>query len=94
MNRRRAGKLKLDILEAGCKDKLEVITRICVERGIPLANVCFIGDDINDIEAVKAVGYGCCPMNAISEVKDVADYITKAKGGEGVIREVVGQIIR
>lgn len=93
LNRRRAEKLKLDILEAGCKDKLKAITRICNERGISLTNVCYIGDDINDIETIKSVGYGCCPGDAMPEVKEVARYITKKKGGEGVIREVVGQII-
>lgn len=94
LNKRRAEKLKLDILEVGCVNKLEAITRICVERNIPLSNVCYIGDDINDIEAIRAVGYGCCPADAISEVQIVADHITKAKGGEGVIREIVDRIIR
>lgn len=94
LNRRRAEKLKLNILEPGCKDKLEAITRICSEHKISLGNVCYIGDDINDIDAIRAVGYGCCPADAISGVKEAADYITIAKGGEGVIREVVEQIIR
>lgn len=93
LNRRRAAKLKLDILESGCKDKLSVIKSICNERGLELNNVCYIGDDINDIEVIKAVGFGCCPSDAIQEVKDVAQYITNASGGNGVIREVVGKII-
>lgn len=92
LNRRRAEKLKLDILEAGCRDKLGAIQKICEERSIDLRNVCYIGDDINDVEVIKAVGYGCCPADAVPEVKAVADYVTKAKGGEGVIREVVRRI--
>lgn len=93
LNRRRAEKLKLDILEAGCKDKLIAIKQICDQRGIDIKNVCYIGDDINDIEAVKAAGYGCCPSDAVKEVKDAADYIAAAKGGEGVIREIVDKIL-
>lgn len=93
LNRRRAEKLKLDILEAGCKDKLSAIKSICDDWRIDLENVCYIGDDINDIEAVKAVGYGCCPADAMPEVKKVAKYVTKANGGEGVIREIVEQIM-
>ena len=93
LNRRRAEKLKLDILEAGCKDKLSAIKRICDERGIGLENVCYIGDDINDIDAIKAVGYGCCPADAMPEVKAVAKYVAKINGGEGVIREIVEQIV-
>jgi len=92
LNRRRAEKLKLDIMEAGCKDKLAAIKRCCDQYGIALENVCYIGDDINDIEAIKMVGLGCCPADAMPDVKSVAKYITKAKGGEGVIREVVEYI--
>ena len=94
LNNRRAEKLKLDILEQGCKDKLSAIKRICIEQKIPIQNVCYVGDDINDIEAIKAVGYGCCPADAQQEVKSIANYVTKAKGGEGVIREIVNKIIK
>ncbi len=93
LNKRRASKLKLDILEEGCKDKLETIKRICRQWNIDLENVCYIGDDINDIDALKAVGYGCCPNDAISGVKAVSDYIAEAKGGEGVVREIADQLI-
>lgn len=93
LNRRRADKLKLDILEAGCKDKLEAITRICLKRQIPLENVCYIGDDINDVDAIRSVGFGCAPADAMAQAKEAAKYVTKAKGGEGVIREVVKSII-
>lgn len=93
LNRRRAEKLKLDILEAGCKDKAAAIKRLCEQYGIVQENVCYIGDDINDIEAIKMVGFGCCPADAMPEVKAVADYVSVVKGGEGVIREVVDKIL-
>lgn len=93
LNRRRAEKLKLDILETGCKDKAYAIKKYCEQYGIALENVCYIGDDINDIEAIRMVGMGCCPADAMPEVKAVAKYISKAKGGEGVIREVVAIIL-
>lgn len=92
LNRRRAEKLKLDILEAGCKDKVSVVKRLCEERNISLENVVYIGDDINDLEVVKMVGYGCCPADAMPQVREVADLVTDAKGGEGVIREIVEKI--
>lgn len=89
LNRRRAGKLKLDVLEDGCKDKVAAVKKLCEQYGIGLDNVAYIGDDINDMEVVKMVGYGCAPADSMPQVKAVADYVTKAKGGEGVIREVV-----
>ena len=94
LNRRRAEKLKLDILESGCKDKLSAIQRICGEKGIDIKNVCYIGDDINDIEALRAVGFGCCPANAYSEVKIISNYVSPEIGGSGVIRDIVDIILR
>lgn len=93
LNRRRAEKLKLDILESGCKDKVAAVRKICEERNIDIGNVCYIGDDINDVELLKLVGYGCAPSDASFAAKKAADYVTEAKGGEGVIREIVEQII-
>lgn len=92
LNRRRAEKLKLDFLEAGREDKVTAVKRICEERGIDLQNVCYIGDDINDVEVLRIVGYGCAPADAMPQAKEAANYITAAKGGEGVIREVIEKI--
>lgn len=93
LNRRRAQKLRLDIIESGCKDKLSYIRKLCEEKNIDIQNVCYIGDDINDLDAIRAVGYGCCPADAAESVRNAAAYMTNAKGGEGVIREVVERII-
>lgn len=93
LNRRRAKKLNLDILEAGCKDKVAVVKKLCEEYNISLDSVAYIGDDINDVDVIKMVGLGCCPADAMPEVKAVAKYVTRAKGGEGVIREIVERLI-
>lgn len=94
LNRRRAQKLKLDILESGCKDKLGVIKRICDERGISLNNVCYIGDDINDVQVIENVGFGCCPVDAVDIVKKSAKYISPVRGGNGVIRDVCDYLLK
>lgn len=94
INKRRAEKLKVDILETGCVDKSAAVKRICQEREIDLENVVYIGDDINDLEIIKMVGFGCAPSDAMPEIRAVAKYISRAKGGEGVIREVVEKIRR
>lgn len=93
LNRRRAQKLKLDVLEAGCKDKVAAVKTLCEKYNVSLENVAYIGDDINDLDVIKMVGYGCCPADAMPQVRDAARYVTKAKGGEGVIREIVEAII-
>lgn len=93
LNRRRAEKLRLDILESGCTDKLRRIMEICDQRGIAPENVCYVGDDLNDIDAIRSVGYGCAPQNAVPQAKKAARYVTNAKGGEGVIREIVEKLL-
>lgn len=93
LNRRRCQKLKLDIYEEGIEDKLSVVKRICEERGIALENVAYVGDDINDLDVVKAVGFGCSVANGRKEVKDAADYVTKTSGGQGAVREVAELIL-
>ncbi len=88
LNRRRAEKLKLDIYIPGCKDKAAAITQLSEQYHIPLENILYVGDDINDTEAMKIVGMSCCPRDANIEVLQYAKYATKASGGEGVVREI------
>ena len=93
LNRRRAEKMKLDFFESGCMDKVEAVRRICSQCGISPEQVAYVGDDINDLEVIRMVGYGCAPADAMPEVKAAARYVTRAKGGEGVIREVVEKLL-
>lgn len=93
LNRRRAEKLGIDIFISGCTNKLEQIKNICNEQGIDLSDVIYVGDDINDLEVIKAVGMGCCPSDANKIILEAADYIAKTKGGEGVIREITDGIL-
>jgi len=94
LNKRRANKLKLDIIESGCKDKLKTVRELCDQYKIDLQNIAYVGDDINDLEVIRTVGLGCCPADAIEDVKQVSDLVTKSCGGNGVIRDVVDFIIR
>lgn len=93
LNKRRAEKLGLDELISGCSDKVKAVKKLCEKYGVELRNVAYVGDDINDLEVIKIVGLGCCPDDAIPEVKNAADFVTKAKGGEGVIREIIDKIL-
>lgn len=93
LNKRRAEKLQLDVLEQGCKNKLQTVESLCRKYNISLNNVVYVGDDLNDIEVLKNVGIACCPADAIGVVQEISKYITKAKGGEGVIREIVDKVL-
>ncbi len=93
LNLRRAKKLQLDEFYPGVKDKLFIIMSLAKKYAISPDNIAYIGDDVNDLEAIQAVGFGCCPADAVDDVRKVSNFITKAKGGEGVIREVAEKII-
>lgn len=91
--RRRAEKLKLDILKMGVKDKLAAVKVLCGEYGISLEEVAYIGDDINDKELLAAVGFSASVPNAIASVRESVDYVTERAGGSGAVREVIDYIL-
>ena len=93
INKRRVEKLKMDIYEPGCRDKRSTVERLCKEHGISPENVVFVGDDINDLDAMKYVGYPCTVSDGHKSVKEVAKYISKEPGGHGAIRDIVDHIL-
>lgn len=93
LNQRRSRKLNLDILEQGVQDKRCMIDKLCQKYNINLQNIAYIGDDINDLDVIKAVGFGCSVPNGVEEVKKAAVYVTKRLGGQGAVREVIDKIL-
>lgn len=93
INVRRANKMRLDFLISGCSDKLSVIKELCEKNCISLENVAYVGDDINDLKVVEAVGFGCCVADGNIRVKNAATYVTRRVGGSGAIREIVDLIL-
>ena len=74
--------------------KLDAANEICKELGITLENVCFVGDDVNDLDLLQHVGTAACPANAVAEVKAVPGIIHLTKrGGDGAIRELSEMIL-
>ena len=75
-------------------DKDQVMKELAEEMGCELSETAFIGDDLNDLAAVSIAGLSGCPADAVEEIKSAADYICKAKGGEGAVREFAEWVIR
>ncbi|MCQ2520928.1 MAG: HAD hydrolase family protein [Lachnospiraceae bacterium] len=93
LNERRFAKLKVDEYFPGAKDKLPIMQSLCEKYGITMEQVAYIGDDIGDVELLKAVGFSIAPADGQIEARSVVDYVTEAKGGEGVFREVARMIL-
>lgn len=90
--RRRAEKLKVDFLYQGVRNKVEVANGICRQLGITLQEVAYIGDDLGDIELLKAVGFAGVPASAPAYIRKLANIRLSKNGGEGVFREFVEEL--
>lgn len=90
---RRAEKLRIDRCYLGVRDKLALAGELCAELGITLADVAFIGDDINDLALLRAVGCSGCPANAPDYIKSEVHHAGSVEGGHGAFREFVETVL-
>lgn len=85
--KRRAEKLKIDIIH-GVSDKKSTLMKFCRDKGYAMEEVMFLGNDLNDYDAMMTVGIKGAPADAEEEILAIADWVSQAKGGHGVIREL------
>jgi 3-deoxy-D-manno-octulosonate 8-phosphate phosphatase (KDO 8-P phosphatase) len=90
----RADEIGVKFVYQGVKDKLALIKKIADENAVTLEEIAYIGDDLNDLDCIKACGLGGCPADAASEIKEIADYVTKKPGGSGAVRDFVEYFIK
>ena len=90
---RRAEKLTIPELHQGVLDKLSLVREMASRHGLTLSQVAYIGDDINDLETLKAVGFSATPADGMPQVAAAVDYICQKKGGEGAVREIIEMIL-
>jgi len=64
------------------------------KTGLLPEEIVFMGDDIPDYEVMKQVGLPVCPADAAPEIKAISKYISTKKGGEGVARDVIEQVMK
>lgn len=83
----RAAKLKIRCIH-GLEDKLGALKALAVEMGISLSACAFVGNDINDVACLRAVGLAIVVQDAHPDVLALARYQTDARGGQGAVREV------
>ena len=90
---RRAEKLAIPELHQGVMDKLSLVREMAARHGLTLEQVAYIGDDINDLETLKAVGFSAAPADGLPQILAAVDYVCVKKGGEGAVREVADLIL-
>ena len=89
----RAKALGIEHCYLGVKNKLKTMHHLLEELKLDLKDVAHVGDDLNDLELLLAVGLPLTVPRAVKEVKDVAKFITEKNGGDGAVREITDMII-
>lgn len=87
----RAKKLGIPVIQ-GVDDKKDCLLKYCAQNNYDMRKVVYIGNDINDLEVMKVVGYPVAPLNAEEEIKSIARFIINKNGGEGVVRSFLKYI--
>jgi len=91
---KRAEELHIDYLSQDKASKVAAAENILAKEGLNWSQVCFVGDDVVDLCLLKRAGVAVAVENAIPEVKAMAHYVTKVRGGHGAVREVVTMILK
>jgi 3-deoxy-D-manno-octulosonate 8-phosphate phosphatase (KDO 8-P phosphatase) len=89
-----AKKMNIEYLYDGIQQKETILKIISKKYNVKNSEIGYIGDDINDIELLKMVGFSATPNDGIIEVQKIVHYICKKNGGEGAFREVADLLLR
>jgi 3-deoxy-D-manno-octulosonate 8-phosphate phosphatase (KDO 8-P phosphatase) len=90
---RLADKVGIAGVYKGCKDKGAALRHFSKSHGIALHRIAFIGDDVNDIPALKIAGFSFAPANAQPSVKSAVDLVLDRRGGNGAVRLLIEMIL-
>ncbi len=80
-------------IHTGIKDKSTTFKRICKQYKLEVKETLYMGDDYPDLETMKIAGLSCCPFDAAHEIREISDYVSAFKGGEGCVRDVIEQTL-
>jgi 3-deoxy-D-manno-octulosonate 8-phosphate phosphatase (KDO 8-P phosphatase) len=90
---RYAAKMNITNVFQGCKDKEAALRSFAQARQLDLADICFMGDDVNDLGAIKIAGFSAAPADAHESVAAAVTLVTKRTGGRGAVRELLDTLI-
>ena len=89
----RAQKLGIKEVNVYIKDKAKCMLEIMQRNNLQPNEIAYIGDDVNDLDAMKMAGLSACPQDAMDQVKNMVDYTCENKGGQGAFRELAEFLI-
>ena len=89
----RAKKLKTPVLY-GIEDKSTILKKLSKRKKFNLEKTLYVGNDLNDYEAIKLCGYSACPSDSHKKIKKISTFILDVKGGSGVVRVLLEDVLR
>lgn len=93
MVERRAKELGVKYLLQGVQKKYPALLELAKDCGLSLEEIGYIGDDLNDLQCMEAVGFRACPSDAASAVKSICNFVASASGGHGAVRESLESLL-
>ena len=84
----RAAELNIVNVYQGCCNKLSSLNAIVEKQSYSISEIAYAGDDVPDLNALRAVGLSFSVPNAHPTVKAAVDIITSLSGGWGAVREI------
>lgn len=91
---RRAEELGVTEVYQGVKDKWLVLCQLMDKYGLDASEVAYVGDDLNDLAIIRAVGFGVSVADGVPEIRRCAAYVTCQRGGRGAVREVIEVVLK
>jgi 3-deoxy-D-manno-octulosonate 8-phosphate phosphatase (KDO 8-P phosphatase) len=88
-----AQKMNITDTYKGRKDKAVALNSFANKYKLELSQICFMGDDVNDIGALELAGFSVAPANAHESVKQKVNFVTAKAGGYGAVRELIDLIL-
>ena len=83
----RGNKMGVDVLQ-GLADKAEAIDRYLEQKNLSWNDIWYIGNDVNDLGAIKRSNLSICPADAVKKVRKSVDVVLKTKGGYGILSKI------
>jgi 3-deoxy-D-manno-octulosonate 8-phosphate phosphatase (KDO 8-P phosphatase) len=91
---RRMTELGITEVHQGVRDKSAVLTALCNRLGLEARQIAVMGDDLTDLPLMRSAGLALAPFNAVREVRNLADWTARRRGGEGAVREAIEWLLR
>ncbi len=90
---RLAAKMQIGDVEKSCKDKARALRNLAALHNLALEEICFMGDDVNDLPALAIAGLPAAPADAQPAIRERCRFVSAAKGGNGAVRELIEMLL-